>query len=129
MKACESSQCRLITSGARYSEAWNGIAARIDLPRAGIRLAHIASSRRTVGGARDCCVAAIAGRHALVGRRRPNALIRVLRPWCKPFACFYVYAPTRTQMPAKVRAIIDFLVEKREAVAASRVRASALPDR
>ena len=37
--------------------------------------------------------------------------------------------PTRTQMPAKVRAIIDFLVEKREAIAASRVRASAVPGR
>lgn len=50
-----------------------------------------------------------------------GALIRVLRPWCKPFAGFYVYAPTRTQMPAKVRALIDFLVEKREAIAVSRV--------
>lgn len=58
-----------------------------------------------------------------------GALIRVLRPWCKPFAGFYVYAPTRTQMPAKVRALIDFLVEKREAIAASRVSESAFPGR
>lgn len=41
-------------------------------------------------------------------------LVRVLKAWCKPFAGFYVYAPTRAQMPAKVRALIDFLVEKRE---------------
>lgn len=56
---------------------------------------------------------------------RSGALIRVLRPWCKPFAGFYIYAPTRTQMPAKVRALIDFLVEKREAVSASRPLESA----
>nr|WP_057924889.1 LysR family transcriptional regulator [Burkholderia ambifaria] len=49
-----------------------------------------------------------------------GALVRVLQSWCKPFAGFYVYAPTRAQMPAKVRALIDFLVEKREAIAASR---------
>ncbi|MGI3131093.1 LysR family transcriptional regulator [Halopseudomonas pachastrellae] len=40
-------------------------------------------------------------------------LIRVLQPWCRPFAGFYLYAPTRAQMPAKVRVLIDFLVEKR----------------
>jgi len=44
----------------------------------------------------------------------------VLQPWCKPFAGFYIYAPTRAQMPAKVRALIDFLVEKREGMAAMR---------
>lgn len=40
-------------------------------------------------------------------------LVRVLQPWCRPFPGFYLYAPTRAQMPAKVRALIDFLVEKR----------------
>lgn len=49
-----------------------------------------------------------------------GVLERVLQNWCKPFAGFYIYAPTRTQMPAKVRALIDFLVEKREAMAAKR---------
>ncbi|MBZ5790591.1 LysR family transcriptional regulator [Burkholderia contaminans] len=58
-----------------------------------------------------------------------GALIRVLRSWCKPFAGFYVYAPTRTQMPTKVRALIDFLLEKREAIAASRVSESTLRGR
>ncbi|WP_434666083.1 LysR family transcriptional regulator [Paraburkholderia sp. A3BS-1L] len=43
-----------------------------------------------------------------------GALIRVLERWCKPFPGFYIYAPTRAQMPVKVRALIDFLVEKRE---------------
>ncbi|VWC80219.1 transcriptional regulator [Burkholderia lata] len=51
-----------------------------------------------------------------------GALVRVLQPWCKPFAGFYVYAPTRAQMPMKIRALIDFLVEKREAIVASRTR-------
>lgn len=39
--------------------------------------------------------------------------VRVLQPWCPSFPGFYLYAPTRAQMPAKVRALIDFLVEKR----------------
>lgn len=43
-------------------------------------------------------------------------LIRVLQAWCPPFAGFYLYAPTRAQMPSKVRALIDFLLEKREAL-------------
>ncbi|WP_418129161.1 LysR family transcriptional regulator [Variovorax sp. 375MFSha3.1] len=45
-------------------------------------------------------------------------LERVLAGWCMPFAGFYLYVPTRDQMPAKVRALMDFLVEKREAPAA-----------
>lgn len=49
-----------------------------------------------------------------------GALVRVLQPWCKPFAGFYIYAPTRAQMPAKVRALIDFLVEKRDGMAVPR---------
>ncbi|MGE8065110.1 LysR family transcriptional regulator [Pseudomonas sp. NPDC089569] len=40
-------------------------------------------------------------------------LVRVLQPWCQPFAGFYLYTPTRAQMPAKVRALIDFMIEKR----------------
>lgn len=47
---------------------------------------------------------------------KSGELVRVLEQWCKPFAGFYIYAPTRAQMPAKVRALIDFLVEKREAM-------------
>lgn len=40
-------------------------------------------------------------------------LVRVLHPCCPSFPGFYLYAPTRAQMPAKVRALIDFLLEKR----------------
>ena len=43
-----------------------------------------------------------------------GALVRVLQPWCKPFPGFYFYAPSRERMPAKVRALMTFLVEKRE---------------
>lgn len=42
-----------------------------------------------------------------------GALVRVLRPWCRPFPGFYLYVPSREQMPAKVRALMDFLVERR----------------
>lgn len=43
-----------------------------------------------------------------------GSLQRVLRQWCKPFAGFYLYLPSRAQMPLKVRALMDFLVEKRK---------------
>lgn len=58
-----------------------------------------------------------------------GALVRVLQAWCKPFAGFYLYAPARAQMPAKVRALIDFLVEKREAMAAPVTAAAGKPRR
>ena len=40
-------------------------------------------------------------------------LKRVLASWCKPFPGFYLYVPTRAQMPAKTRALMDFLVAQR----------------
>ena len=43
-------------------------------------------------------------------------LVRVLRDWTHTQAGFYLYTPTREQMPAKVRAFLDFLVEKRAAL-------------
>jgi len=43
-------------------------------------------------------------------------LVRVLRDWTHHHAGFYLYSPTREQMPSKVRAFIDFFAEKREAV-------------
>lgn len=39
-------------------------------------------------------------------------LQRVLAPWCKPFPGFYLYVPSRANLPAKTRALIDFLKEK-----------------
>ncbi|MEL1264497.1 LysR family transcriptional regulator [Pseudoxanthomonas putridarboris] len=50
--------------------------------------------------------------------RQPLAdgrLVRVLRDWTHHHAAFYLYVPSREQMPAKMRALIDFLVEKRDA--------------
>ena len=44
-------------------------------------------------------------------------LVRVLAPWCQPFPGFYLYVPSRAQMPAKTRALMDFLVERREQLA------------
>lgn len=41
-------------------------------------------------------------------------LVRVLVQWCRPFPGFYLYVPSRAQMPAKIRALMDFMIEKRE---------------
>lgn len=43
-----------------------------------------------------------------------GTLVRVLRPWCRPFPGFFLYVPSRAQMPAKIRALMDFLIEQRE---------------
>lgn len=43
-------------------------------------------------------------------------LVRVLRNWSHSHAGFYLYSPSREHMPSKVRALIDFLVEKREVI-------------
>ncbi|AKQ17231.1 transcriptional regulator [Pseudomonas aeruginosa] len=54
-------------------------------------------------------------------------LVRVLAPWCRPFPGFYLYVPSRAQMPAKIRALMDFLVERREQLA--RQSGTAVPAR
>jgi len=51
-------------------------------------------------------------------------LVRVLAPWCRPFPGFYLYVPSRNQMPAKTRALIDFLVERRKHLAADSSKVS-----
>jgi DNA-binding transcriptional LysR family regulator len=53
---------------------------------------------------------------AVHNQLQEGSLIRVLQRWCKPFPGFHIYVPSREQMPAKVRALVDFLVEKREAM-------------
>ena len=45
---------------------------------------------------------------------RSGALQRVLQPWSTPFSGCYLYIPTREQLPAKVRAVMDFMIEKRD---------------
>jgi len=45
-----------------------------------------------------------------------GSLIRVLEDWTYRHAGFYLYSPSREHMPSKVRALIDFLVEKRDGV-------------
>ncbi|QYM71724.1 LysR family transcriptional regulator [Pseudochrobactrum sp. Wa41.01b-1] len=42
-----------------------------------------------------------------------GALIRVLEDWCPPFDGFNLYLPSREQMAPKLRAVVDFLVERR----------------
>ncbi len=58
-----------------------------------------------------------------------GALVRVLAPWCRPFPGFFLYVPSRAQMPAKVRALMDFLVERREQLAPAPSRRVATEDR
>ena len=45
-----------------------------------------------------------------------GSLKRVLTRWCRPFPGFYLYVPSRAQMPAKTRALMDFLIHKRQAL-------------
>lgn len=40
-------------------------------------------------------------------------LERVFVDWCKPFPGFYLYIPSRENMPKKIRVLMDFLLEKR----------------
>lgn len=42
-----------------------------------------------------------------------GALVRVKGDWCLLFEGFNLYVPSRDQMPAKLRAFVDFLIEKR----------------
>lgn len=53
-----------------------------------------------------------------------GSLVRVLHQWCKPFAGFYLYVPSRERMPPKVRAFTDFLIEKRSLLEAERKASS-----
>ena len=51
-----------------------------------------------------------------------GSLIRVLKDWCRPFPGFHLYVPSR-DMPSKVRALMNFLVEKRGRSASRNTRA------
>jgi DNA-binding transcriptional LysR family regulator len=39
-------------------------------------------------------------------------LVRVLDEWCPPFPGFYLYYPSRAQMPLKLRVLVDFLAAR-----------------
>ncbi|NRB57467.1 MAG: LysR family transcriptional regulator [Salinicola sp.] len=54
----------------------------------------------------------IAIQHHLADRR----LVQVLHGWTCGHPGFYLYLPSREQMPSKVRALLDFMVEKREGI-------------
>ena len=49
-----------------------------------------------------------------------GSLVRVLGDWCRPFPGFYLYVPSRAQMPAKIRVLVDFLIEQREKLSSQR---------
>ncbi|MFT3721833.1 hypothetical protein [Pseudorhodoferax sp.] len=56
----------------------------------------------------DLCV-----RHQLAD----SSLVRVLAPRCGPFPGFFLYVPSRAQMPARIRALTSFPIEQRERLA------------
>ena len=45
---------------------------------------------------------------------KDGSLVRVLREWTHTHEGFYLYSPSREHMPTKVRALLDFLIEKRD---------------
>ncbi|WP_323118475.1 LysR family transcriptional regulator [Burkholderia alba] len=49
-------------------------------------------------------------------------LVRVLASWSPRFPGFYLYTASRAQMPLKLRAFIDFLLEKRRAAEADETK-------
>jgi len=36
-------------------------------------------------------------------------LVRVLEDWCPPYAGFFLYYPSRRQLPSALRAFVDFI--------------------
>ncbi|WP_213991554.1 LysR family transcriptional regulator [Sodalis sp. dw_96] len=45
----------------------------------------------------------------VAARIKSGELIQVLETWCKPFAGFYLYYPSKPHMPAALRVFIDFI--------------------
>jgi DNA-binding transcriptional LysR family regulator len=70
---------------------------------------------------------------------RSGRLVRALEAYCSPFPGFFLYYPSRSQVPLKLKVLIDFLHErlspapKREATlnkrAAAPTKAKARPQR
>ncbi|GGB21550.1 hypothetical protein GCM10007414_38680 [Agarivorans gilvus] len=50
----------------------------------------------------------------VVKQLREGKLERVLTKWYSPSPGFYLYNPSRENMPRKIRVFMDFLIEKRE---------------
>lgn len=45
----------------------------------------------------------------VAGHIRDGRLVRVLEDWCHPFPGFFLYYPSRRQMPVALRTLVDFL--------------------
>lgn len=45
----------------------------------------------------------------VAGHLASGALVRVLEDWCPPFPGFFLYYPSRKQLPAALAALIDTL--------------------
>lgn len=89
----------------------------------GRNLTHAVTGRLTTNDDQSMIRAALTGLGliqivdiAVQSHLAEGRLVRVLRDWTYRHAAFYLYSPSREHMPPKVRALIDFLVEKREAI-------------
>jgi DNA-binding transcriptional LysR family regulator len=49
------------------------------------------------------------------GRIEGGKVVRVLEAYCPPFPGFFIYYPSRANMPLKMRAIVDFALKWRRA--------------
>jgi len=45
----------------------------------------------------------------VAGHLAAGRLVRVLEDWCPPYGGFYLYYPSRRQLPAPLRAFVDFI--------------------
>jgi DNA-binding transcriptional LysR family regulator len=50
----------------------------------------------------------------VAGHVAEGRLVRVLEDWCQPFPGFFLYHPSRRQMPPALRALVDFLKRRND---------------
>jgi len=58
---------------------------------------------------------------------REKRLVRVLEPYCPPFPGYFLYYPSRRNVPKKLAALIAFLTARREPLKGARARPSRRP--
>lgn len=105
---------RLVTRGALYR--WEFSEAGKDF--------EIAVSGRLVANDGDFMLrAALAGaglayllENTVRDLVREKRLVRVLEGFCPPFPGFFLYYPSRSQLPPKLEALVEFLKKKRERI-------------
>ncbi|HYQ18662.1 MAG TPA: LysR family transcriptional regulator [Polyangiaceae bacterium] len=62
-----------------------------------------------IGAALDGAGLALTLENHVAEHIRAGRLVRVLEDWCQPFPGFFLYYPSRRQMPVALRTLVDFL--------------------